>query len=221
MNHQCAKYESSNYKDLLDRIDIGRSFYAENKRDQNCYAYLTWRMHDDNIDFAYKEMGEGYFVSSIILLENCLEDNRDRKGDSIVFPILFNIEQAVELYLKAMIKLVQRNGENLCINTNGHNIASKLQSFMDRFHSKDPAKAAIAFENYDIVSAFLSYLFEYTDDCTFARFPDSKNATPHFFVNQSKQVIVDMSELLSWAKASFYILDRNYINLASLYEQKE
>ena len=65
-------------------------------------AYMNWRTN------RYDEIGnmiviaEGFMKSAILLAESSLADNSDKKADIIVYPMLFNANHAIELYLKAI-----------------------------------------------------------------------------------------------------------------------
>lgn len=41
--------------------------------------------------------------AALSLADKCLADNTDKKADELIFPILFNADQSIELYLKAII----------------------------------------------------------------------------------------------------------------------
>ena len=211
--YEGAKYEPDNFKSNFDNLCIDSSYYLSNQRDQQNYAFISWRMRDGNDSQKYVEQGEGYFVSSIILLEQCLLENRDRKGDGVIFPILFNIEQGIELYLKGFIYLIRENGASVNFKINVHNIKQLLFNFTDTISSWSSNYADIACCNFDYVNRLIDLLFEKTTDCTYARFPFDNSGNGHFYVNSSENIIIDMKILLEWTKAVLYILNRNFNRL--------
>ena len=75
--------------------------FSEN-HDRNKNAYMNWRMIYDQ-SHNFKAIGDGYMRSALMLLYVCLENNSDKKADELIFPILFNANQSIELYLKAII----------------------------------------------------------------------------------------------------------------------
>lgn len=69
----------------------------------NKNAYMNWRM-----DYAYPihnfaVMAKGYMDAALSLANECLADNSYKKADGLIFPILFNADQPIELYLKAIM----------------------------------------------------------------------------------------------------------------------
>ena len=207
------EYNPYDYTTIKDEIDISISFFLENPHDQPKYSYLNWRMHGTNESCKYKEIGEGFFVSAIVQLERCLENNKDRKGDALIFSVLFNLTHALELYLKALIKLCEEKGITLSINTKTHNIIKLNNELKTNLQSANNGLFLIGCKDFDFITKMIDYIFSYTQDPTFARYPFDTRNNEQFYVNSSKNIVIDMEKLCEWIKASFSILDRNYINL--------
>lgn len=71
--------------------------------DINKTSYLNWRTgftHNSRQQFVI--IGEAYFSTAYNLLQQCLLNNSDKKADSWIFPIMFNIVHGTEVYLKAI-----------------------------------------------------------------------------------------------------------------------
>jgi hypothetical protein len=69
-------------------------------------AYLNWRFDfNREIENQFFDMSKGYFETSIVLIEKCIDDNRDKKADIWIFPIMFNIVHGIEIYLKGFNSL--------------------------------------------------------------------------------------------------------------------
>lgn len=47
-------------------------------------------------------MAEGYYEAAVCLIDECLSDSITHKGDTWIFPIMFCVNQFIELYLKAI-----------------------------------------------------------------------------------------------------------------------
>lgn len=47
-------------------------------------------------------LGEGFICSSLILTRYCLKDNKSKGADMLIYPILFNINHGIEIYLKVI-----------------------------------------------------------------------------------------------------------------------
>lgn len=207
------KYNPDNYKDLLSMIDTSKSFFLENVHDQPYYAFLNWRMNSSKSGNNFKETGEGFFVSAIVQMEKCLEENSDRKADGMIFSIFFNIIHALELYIKAMIKICDDYGFLLQIRTHSHNIVSLINDFETKIQTRQGCYNK-ACENFTEVKRFVDLIFTYTQDPTFSRYPFDVNDNMQFYVKSNKNIVVDLRRLLDWTKYIFFVMDRNFINLS-------
>src|SRR5690554_3880476 len=66
-------------------------------------AFLNWRTSNREDIGNFLVLADGFLYSSIQLCQICLVDNKDKKADILIFPILHNANHGIELYLKAMI----------------------------------------------------------------------------------------------------------------------
>lgn len=67
-------------------------------------------------------IADGYMKAAIMLAQDCLQDNMDKKADIVVFPILFSANHAIELYLKSInwsLNMLLNEKESFC---GGHDI---------------------------------------------------------------------------------------------------
>lgn len=65
-------------------------------------AYLNWRTEIHEPIHNMNVLADGYLQSALILARQCLEDNCDKKADILIFPMLFSVNQAIELYVKSI-----------------------------------------------------------------------------------------------------------------------
>ena len=63
-------------------------------------AYMNWRTRQHQPIHDMIIIADGYMKSAIMLAADCLQDNKDKKADIVVFPMLFAANHAIELYLK-------------------------------------------------------------------------------------------------------------------------
>lgn len=170
--------------------------------DINKTAYLNWRTQ---FSFTKRSkfvvMGEAFFSTAYNLIQQCLLDNSDKKADSWIFPILFNIVHGIEVYLKAInvslsfiqnknrkitegkhdIKGLCKTAKNLIID---YKICNKNKTTEDMFHG------------IKVVERFINNIYEKTDDMSFVRYPLSSKEDKHFYVNSSENEVIDL-EILS------------------------
>ena len=62
-------------------------------------AYMNWRTRPHQPIHDMMIIADGYMKAAIMLAQDCLQDNMDKKADIVVFPILFSANHAIELYL--------------------------------------------------------------------------------------------------------------------------
>ncbi|HBJ1649821.1 TPA: hypothetical protein LA460_000610 [Clostridium botulinum] len=65
-------------------------------------AYMNWRTNKHEHINNMIVIAKGFMMSSIILAEQMLNNNTNKNADIVIYPILFNANHAIELYLKAI-----------------------------------------------------------------------------------------------------------------------
>lgn len=70
--------------------------------DTNKTAYMNWRTRQHEPIQSMNVIAYGYFQSAILLAEECIKDNYDKKADVLIFPMLFSVNHAIELYEKSI-----------------------------------------------------------------------------------------------------------------------
>jgi len=66
-------------------------------------AYMNWRTSRHDHIYNMIVIADGFIHSAIILAEAALADNWDKKADSIVYPMIFKANHAIELYFKSIV----------------------------------------------------------------------------------------------------------------------
>ena len=210
------KYSSDCYEENFEKLHREIDIFLENKHDKPSYAYLNWRTSYGGKGYKFKEIAEGYFVSSILLLSESIKNHTERLGDATIFPIIFNVLHGIELYLKGMLFIISdycdNKGYSFTANVWGHSIKDLLSEVKNQAMSL--GLDSITCKDISILEDFFNQMFKYSDDVTFARYPyDARNAE-HFYINMGTNIILDMQVLAEWVKSIFYVLDRNFINLS-------
>lgn len=92
-----------------------KKIFSYNK-DINQNAYLNWRMETNSDSSNFYTMANSFANSTVLLLDSVLNDNSDKKADSIIFPIFYLADQSIELYLKAIIReiITTNSAEDKC-----------------------------------------------------------------------------------------------------------
>ncbi|MGH4121718.1 MAG: hypothetical protein ACREV6_02075 [Clostridium sp.] len=170
-------------------------------------AYLNWRTekhsHIDNMI----TIAEGFMKSSILLTEQSLNDNRDKKADIIIFPILFNANHGIELYLKAItwsLNVLLENDVKIEGNHDIKQIFTIVCSLVNKFEKEK--------ENRDEFKKITMNLKEYLDELykkiepkscgkhkdnmDFSRYPFSQKYINHFYIDELDNVVIDLENFL-------------------------
>ncbi|CEG27139.1 hypothetical protein [Bacillus sp. B-jedd] len=195
-----------------DNIDIDKN------------AYINWRIERHNPIKNMLTIADGFMESSIMLAEQALKDNRDKKADIIIYPILFSANHAIELYLKAIgwtINILLENDKRV---EGGHDIQQILNVVKSRVNEfeidKDRKKAFKELinnlENY-IKELFLK--IETKDDgknkdnMDFSRYPFDTKYVSHFYIETFDNVVVDLENFVE----RFKEIGQNLNQIASHY----
>lgn len=200
MNLQTIEFSDFDTKDVTQYAKSMKSIFQSNT-DIEKTAYLNWR--SDRFTDQRRQlvvMGDNFFSSAYNLLQQCINDNGDKKADSWIFPIMFNIVHGIEIYLKAInvILNIVLNEQNQAIQ-GSHDIKQLCQtskSLILKYKNKN--KNEITDQMWTaikVIENFIENIYEKTDDMTFARYPMDKNKNGHFYIQALDNSVIDM-ELL-------------------------
>lgn len=170
-------------------------------------AYLNWRTDKHSHINNMITIAKGYMKSSIFLAEQILADNWDKKADVIIFPILFNANHAIELYLKAITWTLNILLDKPMKIEGQHNIKqifnvvrSRVNEFeKDRERKEQFKKLTINLREYleELSQKTRSELHGKNDDnMDFSRYPFSQKYINHFYIEEYKNVVVDLENFL-------------------------
>lgn len=190
--------------------------------DINKTAYLNWQTYDRQPIHNMNVLAEGYRNASICLIEKCLENNEDKKADTLIFPILFSINQGIELYEKALCWSVNillgiraSYTHNHDIRGEWFNVKNKIKQFGFEISGSDEEefnKMIKPLEEYleEIMSTIdmdgnINKAYYNID---FTRFPLNNRDQRQFYIDSFKNVVVDLEYLNNITKEIFECLDR-------------
>lgn len=193
-----------------------KSIFSCNE-DVNKTAYMNWRTHSWDSVGNLVVIAEGFEQAAKRLITGVLIDNSSKDADILIFPILYSIDQSIELYLKAILYKLEFLDSKKPSNYTTHDI---LQLFMEM-----KSKVQNRHGNKQEFAVYLSGLQEYLDELykyirpqgvrkpaiDFARYPFDTNRNPHFYVATTENVMIDLENLLSRIEEIFDILDGLYL----------
>lgn len=197
----------------IDTTDLLQSLpnYFEFSGDILNSAYLTWRFDAKrDVEIKFYELGKAYFTTAFLLIDTCLANNRDKKADTWIFPIMFHIVHGIEVYLKgflsqyAILTKLKTKEYQASDTKKGHEINDLCDDVLDLLLINDDK---VLHAEYTFVRKFIEILYENTNDMTFARYPKKNNKTDHFYVSQTGNITIDLNVFKAWVVRVFQIVD--------------
>lgn len=204
-----------NYDKLPEYAKKLDSIFQYN-RDINKTAYMNWRTgFADGSRKQFIIIGESFFTSAYHLIKECLDDNSDKKADSWIFPILFNVVHGMELYLKAIDSalsaiLEKKRG----ITEGGHDLktlcgtARNLVIEYKNLHKDNTSEQM--FTAIKVVERFIDNIYAKTNDMTFARYPMAKDKNGQFYIQNLENEVVDLVLLQNQVSMVYHMLELIY-----------
>lgn len=195
------EFEKEISQTSIDEFEKNMSSFFEFNGNIDGTAYLNWRFDNSKVITSQMcEMGNAYYETALNLLNNCIENNSDKKADSWIFPILFHTVHGIEVYLKGFnsqiktLELFIKNQEHKRFDIEGgHNILQLLQMANSGFnnyvqnnkHLISPEEIKDIRKKLNFINKFIIILYENTDDMTFARYPITSKKDLQFYNNYS------------------------------------
>lgn len=200
MNLQTIDFSDFNTEDVEQYAQKMDSIFQYNQNVEKT-AYLNWRSNKyTNQRRQLVVMEDNFFSSAYNLLQQCIKDNGDKKADSWIFPIMFNIVHGIEIYLKAInvILNIVLNEQNQVIQ-GGHDIKQLCQtskSLILKYKNRNKNETTDQmWTAIKVIENFIENIYKKTNDMTFARYPMDKNKNGHFYIQTLDNSVIDM-ELL-------------------------
>ena len=188
-------------------------------------AYMNWRTDKHQPIHNMNTIAKGYFESAILIIKECLTDNSDHKADGLIFPILFSINHAIELYeksicwsLNVLLDYKSTFAENHNIRGIWYTAKQKIKEFGFDYgrEENDFIRMISPLEKYldEIYSTIMTDNFnDAYFNIDFSRYPTNNKKDNHFYVQQYTNVVVDLENLLEWCE----VLDECLASLAGTY----
>lgn len=176
-------------------------------------AYLNWRTSfaicTNNVAEYFIIYAEGYRDSVIECLVECLNDNSDKKVDSLCFPILFNSYHALELYSKAyLIKLNYYLSGDINSFDIKHKTNERLTTCLALMKKID-VKGQFTDEIIIMIQVIINFVntFDKFGSFTFARYPLNNKNNYEKFIKSLDNETIDLVKLYDQLKMVFYCAD--------------
>lgn len=215
MEYEPIEYSNIDYSKIPAYAKSMKSIFGTSG-DINKNAYLNWRAgFGDSARVQFVTMGEAFFDTAYNLIQQCLENNADKKADSWIFPILFNIVHGTEVYLKAInVSLSELLGKTRVITDGGHDLkglCSSARKLIIEYKTVNKnGTTEQMFNAIKLIQKFIDNIYKKTDDMTFARYPMDKNKSGHFYIQALDNEIIDMLTFREEMKYVYHMLNFIY-----------
>ena len=162
-------------------------------------------------------------------MNSILENNSDKKADALIMPIMYCIDQYIELTTKAVIWLVEDLLGEARSKITTHDIAQLKQTMVSRIRKKGTKTAGLE-KALQPVTDYIDALYakiKTTDDkgrpvinIDFARYPFSVDGESHFYISDPENVVVDIEKLAEWFQQIRDSLDGLYYMYSDEWENR-
>ena len=187
-------------------------------------AYMNWRTSRYDEVGNLKVVSEGFQYAATTMLENILRDNSCHQADSLIFPILYSIDQSIELCFKAILDELDLLEEKKPNNYMHHDIRLLYNTMVSQINRKETKTKGLQSALKDI-SEYINELYKQIGcekpKLDFARYPFDTDRNPHFYVCSTENVVVDLENLLERFNRMMDALDGIYLMYRHEIEVKE
>lgn len=193
---------------ILEELKMKKIFTSN--LDINKTAYLNWRTEKHQPIHNMNVLADGYLKGALILSRQCLVDNNDKKADILIYPILFSVNQAIELYAKSIcwsLNILLGYKSSYIENHDIRGILLTVKQKVNEFGFDSPGSGEQNFnemikpldlyidelylkigKNGEINTAF--------HNIDFSRYPINNRKENHFYVNEYDNIVIDLENFI-------------------------
>ena len=152
-------------------------------------AYLNWRMCKEDVSENLYQMGCAYGYSAKLLLKDCLSNNSDYRADALIFPIMFGINQYIELSAKSIIRKFEIIDDVEIKKKTTHDILSLLSQLKDIIKNHRNGDDDGLDKHLEPVQSYIDELYPLIKSekgkphIDYARYPMDTDGNPFFYVS--------------------------------------
>lgn len=167
-------------------------------------AFLNWRTVKDDDIGNLKVLADGYLLSSILLCRICIADNDDKKADTLIFPILFSANHGIELYLKSLVWILNKLSNSQHKIEGTHNIKQIMETLKSRIllYHQDKRLLKNFNESTKDLQEYIKEIYGLIgknlkrENLDFSRYPVDKNYLSHFYIDDLKNITIDLENFV-------------------------
>lgn len=182
-------------------MDQLQPLFSRNE-DYQKIAFMNWRMTQGAELASMLNMADGFMMSSTEIANRCIDDNRNKEADILIFPAFANAIHGIELYLKGINwALNDLNGSRQKIEGK-HNIKQIFQTIQGKIKLKGPGELKAFNVQMRGLSTLIDEIYQRAgstakdDKMDFARYPFSRDEGDHFYADEWTNVEVDLENFV-------------------------
>lgn len=183
-------------------------------------AYLNWQMIPNEVADNLATMARGFSDAAKTLIETILKDNSDKKADILIFPIMYAINQSIELYLKAILRQIEEIQNQTVSIYKTHNINELYQQMVSACKKKELRTKGLK-KHLKELRLYIDELFSQISDVKnqhpkmdFARYPIDIDGNEQFYIVFGDNVVIDIENL----RNRFIEIDKSLFSIYSMYQ---
>ncbi|HDR8289169.1 TPA: hypothetical protein QC104_005928, partial [Bacillus cereus] len=195
----------------------------------------NWRTHSYDPIHNMIVVAEGFKDSALLLVKEILKDNTDKKADNLIFPVLFNANHSIEVYLKAICwtqNLLLNKSDTFDGNHNLKGLFTKVVTLENELNILEDK--SVFYKELNNLESYIDELYEKIErivkdkkgndkiihDITFCRYALNNDLEPQFYINTFDNVVVDLENFLTVFEQIFKTLDSLSTHYINLYDDK-
>ncbi|HHB1899412.1 TPA: hypothetical protein ACOQ39_001638 [Bacillus cereus] len=196
---------------------------------------MNWRTHSYDPIHNMIVVAEGFKDSALLLVKEILKDNTDKKADNLIFPVLFNANHSIEVYLKAICwtqNLLLNKSDTFDGNHNLKGLFTKVVTLENELNILEDK--SVFYKELNNLESYIDELYEKIErivkdkkgndkiihDITFCRYALNNDLEPQFYINTFDNVVVDLENFLTVFEQIFKTLDSLSTHYINLYDDK-
>ena len=163
-------------------------------------AYLNWRMSEHETPENLYQMGQAFGKGAMALLDVCLEDNSSHRADALIFPILYIVDQCIEVSIKGILYNLDVLDKCAPSNYVTHDISQLLSLMKAKIKKHDGTTKGLE-KHLESIQSYVDELFQYIGQAPgkpqmdFARYPIDSDGNSFFYVVSRGNITVDLVQL--------------------------
>lgn len=185
-------------------------------------AYLNWQMVPNEVADNLATMARSFSDAAKTLMDIILKDNTDKKADILIFPLMYAINQSIELYLKAILRQIEEIQNQTISIYKTHNINELYQQMVSACKKKESRTKGLE-KHLKELKLYIDELFskiavanDQHPQMDFARYPIDIDGNEQFYIVLDNNVVIDVENLQN----RFKEINESLSSLYSLYQEE-